>query len=114
MVIIGINSVHKPFNQAGMREAENPLWSFIIIGLDFSRVRTQKTRLNTGLQELWYEIYYNSNRESCYEKRIKYKMKPQNTKITYENTAIPKELWEQTVRTTFSRYCLFKIRRSSF
>ena len=37
MVIIGLNmSVHKPFNQAGMREERNPIEAFtLFIGLAF-------------------------------------------------------------------------------
>ena len=67
MVIIGLNSVHNPFNQAGMREERNPFEASSLWGYLFAKVLTQKTRLNTGLQGLWHEIYYNSNRESCHQ-----------------------------------------------
>ena len=44
--------------------------------------RVPKTRMNTGLQELWHK-----RERELPQKRVKHKIKPQNTKIRYENTA---------------------------
>ena len=78
------NSTQATFSQAGMREDWKAFFELsFFIGLTFCRgTYPENYSLNIGLQELWHEMYY-----KLPPKWVKHKIKPQNTKIRYENTA---------------------------